>query len=497
MAVVVTMLAALAAPGAQAASGGFQSYRSTPVSDASTSSRGVTATTINVAFPVVSLTSLAGKLGFAEDLEYGEQSKAIDFFVKQINEHGGIDGRKINPIITYYDPTNDAQMRADCEQWTQGSPGVFAVIDGVGTWTGASQLCVTQQGHTPLLSNWATVTSWTQQGSPYLWWTGPDDSAILQAVVNWGLSSGRFAPGRKVAVLAGDRASDQDALHQYLLPDLEQAGVKVTVKEIAANPSEAATTDADAPLLVQQLEAEKVNEVIPLLPINAFIPVLQAETTQHYFPGLLLSDYEDSILSSLGIVPEFPGALNGQEGLTTETLGGIDDNRPESQGGYDPGVRACYDAWHKAYPKPVPGALGRLHRGAGPDSGVVHVHRPVRHGGQDGGSRPEPPDLRRGDVAASRTSRAASHPYCRTARTSTTGRCPTGWCACTSTRRRRRSARPRRSRPHRGSAGWSCRGGRRCHRRSGGRRPPSGVAARPHRPLNVPERHSTMTPMAR
>ena len=37
--------------------------------------------------------------------------------------------------------------------------------------------------------------------------------------------------------------------------------------------------------------------------------------------------------------------------MTTETLGGIDDDRPQSEGGYDPGVRSCFTTWHKAYPQ--------------------------------------------------------------------------------------------------------------------------------------------------
>jgi len=41
--------------------------------------------------------------------------------------------------------------------------------------------------------------------------------------------------------------------------------------------------------------------------------------------------------------------------VTTETLGGIDDTRPESEGGYDPGVRSCFATWHKAYPEIPPG----------------------------------------------------------------------------------------------------------------------------------------------
>src|SRR5580704_17218615 len=49
----------------------------TPVSQASTSTRGVTATSINVVFPVVAINSLAGKEGFAEDKEYNVQIPAI------------------------------------------------------------------------------------------------------------------------------------------------------------------------------------------------------------------------------------------------------------------------------------------------------------------------------------------------------------------------------------------------------------------------------------
>ena len=262
-----------------------------PVSKASTSARGVTAKSINVVFPVVSLNSLAGQEGFAEDAEYGEQTKAIDFYVGQINKSGGIHGRRINPIITTYDPTNESDMRALCKTWTEGSPAAFAVLDGIGAWSGDNQLCITQEGHTPFIGQWTTVTNWTTEGSPYLWWTGPDQAVILQAVVNWGLSANLLA-GKKVGVLVGDRASDQLALKDYLLPDLSRAGITPVVKTIASDPADTATTDAQAPLVVQQLRSAGVTSVIPLIPFNVFYPVLQAETSQSYFPRLLLSDYE-------------------------------------------------------------------------------------------------------------------------------------------------------------------------------------------------------------
>jgi Periplasmic binding protein len=363
--VVVASSVTLALPSESGAAG-----KITPVTKASTSARGVTATQINVAFPVVNLASLANQFGFAGDVEYTEQAKAIHLFVDQINKSGGINGRKINPIINMFDPTSESSMRALCKDWTEGSPAIFAVLDGIGDWTGDNELCVTQEGHTPFLGQWTTVSNYTQEGSPYLWWTGPDDASILQALVQWGHSAGLLGGSRKVGIIAGDRASDQVALKQYLLPDLKKIGVTPVVESIAAQTDETAATSSDAALVVEKLQAAGVDSVIPLIPFNAFLPVLAAQTQQKYFPKLLLSDYENSIESSLGLIPiPYKEALNGQKGLTAETLGGIDDDRPQAKGGYDPGVRACWNIWHKAYPKTPKGNMNDFIEEQGPVQG--------------------------------------------------------------------------------------------------------------------------------
>jgi hypothetical protein len=298
----------------------------TPVTRASTSARGVSKTSINVVFPLISFSS--------------------------INGAGGINGRKIHPIIQYFDPTNDAEQRSLCKQWTEGSPPVFAVLDGLGGWAQDSQLCVTQEGHTPLLSQWTTTSNWTTLGSPYLWWTGADDAQILAATVSWGKSSGRLGKNKKVGVVVSDQQSDQEALNAYLLPDLKKIGITPQVETVSADLGETASTDSDATLAVERLKAAGVDSVIPLLPENAFDPYISSETAQKYFPTLLLSDDETELEVGLGLISShYDKALDNQEGVTAETLGGIDDPRPEAAGGYDPGVRSCWTTWHKAYPQ--------------------------------------------------------------------------------------------------------------------------------------------------
>jgi Periplasmic binding protein len=360
--------------------GGSLTVPSVPVAgvdQASTSTRGVSANEISVGFPVSNLASLSSNFGFAGDAEYAQQVNAIKTFVNAINAAGGINGRQIKPVIMNFDPTDEAGTRALCKQFTEGSPPVFAVIDGVGAWTGDNELCVTQEGHTPFIGEWSTVSSWTNEGAPYMWWTGADQAAILATVVSWGQSSGLLGAGRKVAVVAGDRTSDQVALNDYLLPYMQRAGLpRPMVETIPSGVTNTAATNAAAPLVVQRLKAAGVQSVIPLMPFNSFFPYLGQELTQRYYPKLLLSDYESSIEVTLGLIPvPDEKALEGQEGVTAETLGGTDAPKSIAPvGGYDPGVASCYKTWH-AHNGPVPGGNSPYIEEQGPIAGWCQAIR--------------------------------------------------------------------------------------------------------------------------
>ena len=184
----------------------------------------MTSKTIRVAFPIADLDALASNLGFETDVEYSEQAKAINLFVDQINNAGGVYGRKIIPEIVNIDPTNETDMRAVCKNWTEGPNAVFAVLDGLGSWDGIDQLCITQEGQTPLLSQWTTVPNFAEPGEPYLWWTGPNQAQVLITTVDWAISEGYISKTKTLGIIAGDRPSDQDALNDYLLPGAEADG---------------------------------------------------------------------------------------------------------------------------------------------------------------------------------------------------------------------------------------------------------------------------------
>jgi hypothetical protein len=67
-------------------------------------------------------------------------------------------------------------------------------------------------------------------------------------------------------VVVSDQAADQDALNDFLLPDLKKVGITPLVETVAAVRTRRATTNSDAQLAVEKFKAAGVQSVIPLLP---------------------------------------------------------------------------------------------------------------------------------------------------------------------------------------------------------------------------------------
>ncbi len=277
-------------------------------------------------------------------------------------------------------------MQALCKDWTEGSPPVFAVVDGLGAWNGDNELCVTQQGQTPMIAAWTTTSQWTQLGSPYLWWTGPDDAAVLAA-------AGPVGARRQAARRHGQggrrrrrtRRATRTPSTTDLLPDLKKIGVTPTRRDRRRRQRLDRHHELGCPARRGAVQGGGRDVGHPARPgATRSSPTSGPRRRSSTSRRLLLSDYEQSIGLGLGLIPvPYEKALDGQEGVTTETLGGFDDTRPESQGGYDPGVRACYQSWHAAYPKPPKGSRELLHRGAGT--------RSRRGAAPSGSSRRRPP----------------------------------------------------------------------------------------------------------
>ena len=99
------------------------STTATPVSQASTSTRGVSKTEINVVFPVVAVNSQAGKFGFA-DGQGVQRADPRHQPLREPDQQVRRDQRSQDqPDDRAVRPEQRGQQQALCRQWTQGRPG--------------------------------------------------------------------------------------------------------------------------------------------------------------------------------------------------------------------------------------------------------------------------------------------------------------------------------------------------------------------------------------
>ena len=328
------------APGGPAPSGSISKVPLTA------SDRGVSPTTIRVVFPWPNL----GPIGQATGLDTSSEDnvRSITTFVNDINARGGINGRKIDPEIVSFNPLDDSDMRSKCIKWTQDEK-VFAVVDSI-AWHDDHQLCITQEGHTPLISGWSAVPLFTQEGNPNLWWTGPDEAAIVQNLVRWAVARHALTPQTKFGIVSADRQQDTISVNQYLLPALRQAGLQAAdVEGMHFDSSDGLDSSIQAPGIVTRMRAKGVTTVIPMLPFLNLSAFMNEAKNQKWNPVELLSDYESGLTAGLGLADAGYANADNQVGPTSYVLGTHDDTR-----GYDPQGLDCYNVWMKANPGVTP-----------------------------------------------------------------------------------------------------------------------------------------------
>ena len=344
-------------------------------------------------------------------------------------------------------------MRSLCKQWTEGSPPVFAVLDGIGALERRQRAVHHPGGPHPVhRRSGRRSTSGLQEGSPYLWWTGPNQSQILATLVKWG-SAGRTA--RRVQE-GGDRRratgrADQLAVNDYLLPDFKKAGLPtpVVVDDAGADLGAGRRSPPTLRWSLERLQADGVQSVIPIIPFNAFFPYLQAETTPEVLPEAAVVGLREHDRIALGLIPvPFEQALNLQEGITDgdprrrrrelHHPERYDDAATREPGRLRP--RSPELLQHLEGAQRAAEGQVAVHRGAGSDRRLVPGDRALCDGGQKGRPGSDETVLRRGDGDASRTSRARGRRLSASAPTTSPDRRSTGWSGSTTTARPTTSA---------------------------------------------------------
>ena len=108
---------------------------------------GVTADTVKVGVALVNFNCIEQFTNAIRE----NQPQVYNDFIKYINTHGGVAGRRIVPDYQSYCPIQDAQALALCTQFTEDAD-VFAVMGDFIDFSGDAQTCIAKDHNTVLLT---------------------------------------------------------------------------------------------------------------------------------------------------------------------------------------------------------------------------------------------------------------------------------------------------------------------------------------------------------
>jgi Periplasmic binding protein len=263
VAVAATLAVALLAAGCSAKSNGGASASIAPQTTAAGATTttapgtgpGVTATTIKLGIAMVDFNCIKAFVTEARP----KQQAAYQAFVDDINDHGGINGRKIVPVYKTVCPIGNTAGLAACTAFADDSK-VFAVIGEFGQITKDIPLCVAKQHNLPLVT-YGLSQDMIDQAPPGLLVTPdilPDRRVrVIMAL----LKSKHTLDGKTVAVLADSNSKARvDATIKPALSGMNTKQASTGILTISGSDTTQAQSQLDS--FIERWKTEHISALV-------------------------------------------------------------------------------------------------------------------------------------------------------------------------------------------------------------------------------------------
>jgi ABC-type branched-subunit amino acid transport system substrate-binding protein len=250
------------------------------------SDQGVTADTIKVGFLLVSFANLDAA-GFAFG-QRQDREAAIKAYVDDVNQRGGIHGRKVVYTIVKSDPFNAAANRQACVKLTADEK-VFAVLNGGGA-VGSNVACYAEAKVPNIFATSQTVSEGLyRKGNGYLVAMGASGTRSLLNWALFALDTGAIGPGKgKLGILSDECPPDPEMMEQDFKPFLRSKGVDVVEARVSCD---IGLAQQQVPGAVLQMRQAGVTQMFFAVLFPSAQSFIQQAEAQGFRPKYHVSDF--------------------------------------------------------------------------------------------------------------------------------------------------------------------------------------------------------------
>jgi hypothetical protein len=313
-AVAAVAAAALPACSVHSSSGGGASGIAPPakvVSPTSDHDRGLTKTTVTIGTIVYKEDSFA-TFGMAT---IGGKSvdQIIKPFVDDVNEHGGIAGRRLVVPVSRFNPIIPADQQTACVDQADDKK-VFATI-AVALYTADGERCLATK-QTPVLTSNSSSLDQLNGDAGWVHQLSMSKDRIAKNWVDWLIESGTATPATRIGLLHSDDPEDNLLVDQVLLPYLKQRHLNVVAQAAFSGLTIDTITTAAVNATLKFRDA-RVNLVLPDLDFLRFYVFYGAASSRGFKPRYSVSDLGE--LSAAATTNFYAASFEGTTGVTAYT----------------------------------------------------------------------------------------------------------------------------------------------------------------------------------
>lgn len=315
--------------------------------------RGVTATTIKIAIVVVDFECIAQFVDFNQ----GDAEKIANALVADINNKGGILGRKLEVVFKKLCPLQPDSVATACTELTDDQQ-VFAVLGVYDTppSDGSNQLCLARDKETILINELVTKKTMDQAKAGLLLMPGILPERRLDALLSL-LKQKKTLEGKKVAVLGDqDTAGSAETVVKAAASALGATVGSTALLSITSEDTSGAQAQLDS--FIEKWKTENVNALVMsglLVSAKQFVEKIKAA-----MPDMLLITDDSSTGEQAKDEVKAGKSPNPYEGMLT--LNGLSEDETFNSAG----VQACVKIYEAATGETVvapkdlkPGADGK------------------------------------------------------------------------------------------------------------------------------------------
>jgi len=239
----------------------------------------------------------------------------FDAMVKYLNAHGGLGGRRIEPVEYKYTSNGDphAEDAAACADFTQDHH-VYLVVGGISSGAGDLPACLTKHGVPLIGANLGGDAQYFAQNHQFIYEPGQANFTLgLSTLVNTLAGKHFFSAGDKVGVVQYEGPVYDRAVDDGLVAALAQHGMKLTDRVRVTSNTDNSVIAHDSASAVLKFSTEGINRVFFMAPGGAVATYfMQTASTQHWHPHygiwsadspyiLAITAAKDQLVNSSGI----------------------------------------------------------------------------------------------------------------------------------------------------------------------------------------------------